>query len=179
MFLFFLCQFLFCCQVELDTLTGDFVTLRTDILMDVGQSINPGLDIGQIEGAFVQGLGWCTMEEMAWMKNGAMFTRGPGAYKIPGFGDTPRDFRVSLLQNNPNIRAVHSSKGIGEPPLFLGASVMLALKEAVYAARQEAGLSGHFELSSPATSERLRMACGDRLAQRYSNVKHEELVLPN
>jgi xanthine dehydrogenase/oxidase len=76
---------------------------------------------------------------------------------------------------------VHSSKGIGEPPLFLGAAVMLALKEAVYAARGDAGLTGHFPLSSPATSERLRMACGDALARRYAyrDVPHEEFVLPN
>ncbi len=168
-----------CTEVELDSLSGDFVVRRTDILMDVGKSINPGLDVGQVEGAFVQGMGWCTMEELAWMKSGTMFTRGPGAYKIPGFADTPRDFRVALLQNNPNIRAVHSSKGIGEPPLFLGASVLLALKEAVYAARREAGLAGHFQLASPATAERLRMACGDALARRYQDVPHDEFVLPN
>ncbi len=168
-----------CSEVELDVLTGDFLVLRTDILMDVGNSINPGLDVGQIEGAFVQGMGWCTMEELVWLKNGRMFTTGPGAYKIPGFSDVPRDFRVSLVRNNPNIRAVHSSKGIGEPPLFLGAAVMMALKDAVYAARSDNGLTGHFPLHSPATAERLRMACGDPIASRYRFTDHHEHILPH
>ena len=167
-----------CSEVELDTLTGDFLVLRSDILMDVGNSINPGLDIGQIEGAFVQGMGWSTMEEMVWKKNGNMFTTGPGAYKIPGFADVPKDFRVALVKNNPNIHAVHSSKGIGEPPLFLGAVVMWALKEAIYDARHN---KEHFQLNSPATSERLRLACQDRFAERFRGVQvdHDEHVLPN
>ena len=160
-----------CSEVELDTLTGDFTVLRTDILMDVGNSINPAIDIGQVEGAFVQGLGWCTMEELVWMKNGAMFTRGPGAYKIPGFGDVPQVFNVSLLQGNPNSRAVHSSKGVGEPPFFLGGSVLLALKEAIYSARSEEKLDGFFMLHSPATSERLRMACEDRFTRQFEGTQ--------
>jgi xanthine dehydrogenase/oxidase len=163
-------------EVELDTLTGDFSILRTDILMDVGNSINPTLDIGQVEGAFVQGMGWCTMEELVWMKNGNMFTRGPGAYKIPGFADTPQEFNVSLLQNNPNIRAIHSSKGVGEPPFFLGGSTFFALKSAVYAARAEEKLTGFFNLQSPATAERLRMACQDQFTKQFEDTEtpHKE-----
>lgn len=89
--------------------------LRTDIKMDVGRSINPAIDYGQIEGAFVQGYGWSTMEESLWLRNGALFTTGPGAYKIPGFADMPQVFNVSLLRDAewPNLGSVHSSKGVG------------------------------------------------------------------
>ncbi len=107
-----------------------------------------------------------------------MFTRGPGAYKIPSAGDTPRDFRVALLNDHPNPRAVHSSKGVGEPPLFLGGSVLLALKDAVYAARVHAGETGYFTLHSPATAERLRMACIDRFTEQFKQIEtpHREFV---
>jgi xanthine dehydrogenase/oxidase len=123
-----------CAEVEVDCLTGDHKVLRVDILMDVGKSINPAIDIGQIEGAFVQGMGWLTIEELIrgtkslpWIKEGQLFTRGPGAYKIPAFNDVPNDFRVHLADTN-NRFAVHSSKAIGEPPLFLSASVFFAIK---------------------------------------------------
>jgi len=153
-------------EVEVDCLTGDVRILRTDLLMDVGDSINPALDIGQIEGAFVQGMGWMTMEELAWgdeahswVRPGQLFTRGPGAYKIPAFNDTPVDLRVQLLDKASNPFAVHSSKAVGEPPFFLGASVFFAIKDAVRAARADAGLSSQFTLLAPATSEKIRMAC--------------------
>ncbi len=123
------------CEVEIDTLTGDFQVLRADIVMDLGKSINPSVDIGQIEGAFVQGLGWTTIEETLYLRSGQLLTRGPGNYKIPGFSDIPIDFRVSLLADSENRRAVHSSKAVGEPPLFLGASAFFALRDAIKAAR--------------------------------------------
>jgi len=112
-------------------LTGNHKTLRTDLMMDVGSSINPAIDIGQVEGAFVQGMGWSTIEEIiysdddhTWVRpRGSMFTTGPGTYKIPAFNDTPQIFNVSLLENVDNPFAVHSSKAIGEPPFFLGTSV--------------------------------------------------------
>ncbi|KAG1664511.1 hypothetical protein FOA52_007775 [Chlamydomonas sp. UWO 241] len=159
-------------EVELDTLTGDFQLLRSDIVMDVGNPINPAIDIGQVEGAFVQGMGWLCIEELlwgdkqhGWVRPGHLFTKGPGTYKIPSVNDIPVDFRVELLKDAPNARAVHSSKAVGEPPFFLGCSVFFALKEAVYAAREENGLGkGWFLLDAPATPERLRMACGDNLA---------------
>ncbi|GAA5990705.1 hypothetical protein JCM10908_003197 [Rhodotorula pacifica] len=157
-------------EVELDLLTGDHTVLRTDIKMDVGRSINPAIDYGQIEGAFVQGYGWSTMEESLWLRNGAIFTTGPGAYKIPGFADTPQVFNVSLLRDAewPNLGSVHSSKGIGEPPFFLGCSVALALRHALKSARLDAGipLKEVQEFRFPLTSERLRMAVGDELAKR-------------
>ncbi|KAL0052613.1 hypothetical protein WJX82_004790 [Trebouxia sp. C0006] len=165
-----------CSEVELDTLTGDFQSLRTHIVMDVGSSVNPAIDIGQVEGGFVQGMGWTCLEELVWgdkehkwVKPGVLHTRGPGTYKIPSANDIPLDFCVTLLKDSPNHRLpmVYSSKAVGEPPFFLGASVFFALKEAVYAARKDAGLEGWFQLDSPATPERLRMACADHLTEPF------------
>lgn len=169
----YLCYGAACSEVELDVLTGDFTIVRTDIVMDVGASLNPAIDVGQIEGAFVQGMGWSCIEEVVWgdaehpwVRPGRLFTAGPGTYKVPTANDIPLDFRVSLLRNAPCARTpeVHSSKAVGEPPFYLGASVFWALKEAVYAAREDAGVQGHFKLDLPATPERLRMACMDEIA---------------
>jgi xanthine dehydrogenase/oxidase len=170
-------------EVELDTLTGDWHVLRTDICMDVGQSINPAIDIGQVEGGFVQGLGWSCVEELVWgdgdhtwVKPGTLHTRGPGTYKIPTANDIPVDFRVTLLRDAPCARtpAVHSSKAVGEPPFFLGTSVFWALKEACYSARRDAGLEGYFRLDLPATPERLRMACVDEIIVETAGGKNME-----
>ncbi|RQM07420.1 hypothetical protein DH86_00003214 [Scytalidium sp. 3C] len=154
-----------CSEVELDLLTGDHTVLRTDIKMDVGRSINPAIDYGQIEGAFVQGQGLFTIEETLWTQKGELFTRGPGAYKIPGFSDIPQEFNVSFLQDVEggwkHLRTIQSSKGIGEPPLFLGASVLFALRDALVSARKDNGVKEHLALDSPATAERLRLAVGD------------------
>ncbi|WAR00721.1 XDH-like protein [Mya arenaria] len=141
--------------------------LRTDIVFDVGLSLNPAIDIGQIEGAFTQGYGLMMMEQVKMSPKGFMFTRGPGNYKIPGFGDIPVEFNVTLLKGSVNEKAVYSSKAIGEPPLFLSSSVFFAAKEAISAARADAGLHGNFRLDSPATPERIRMACEDQFTQRF------------
>eukprot|EP01128_Nolandella_sp_AFSM9_P003637 TRINITY_DN1587_c0_g1_i1.p1 TRINITY_DN1587_c0_g1~~TRINITY_DN1587_c0_g1_i1.p1 ORF type:complete len:429 (-),score=75.00 TRINITY_DN1587_c0_g1_i1:67-1353(-) len=145
-------------EVEIDCLTGAFTILRSDIVMDVGDSLSPAIDIGQIEGAFVQGMGWSTMEELVYNDKGALLTRGPGTYKIPSFSDIPLNLNVWLLNDAPNPNAIHSSKGIGEPPFFLGASVMFAIQEAVKASREEGGDSSWYGLRSPATCEQIRMA---------------------
>jgi len=166
-------------EVELDVLTGAHTVLRTDIKMDVGRSINPAIDYGQIEGAFVQGQGLFTMEETLWQTDGQLFTRGPGTYKIPGFADIPQVFNVGLLKGVKwaKLRSIQSSKGIGEPPLFLGASVLFALREAVKAARESAAVDapamGVVQLDSPATAERLRIAVGDWIV-RWAKVEAEE-----
>jgi xanthine dehydrogenase/oxidase len=164
------------CEVEIDCLTGDSHVIRCDIVMDVGKSINPAIDIGQIEGAFTQGYGWATMEEMIWgdsqhpwVRPGQLFTKGPGTYKIPAFNDVPRDFRVHLFDTE-NKYCVHSSKAVGEPPFFLGSAAFWAIMEAVQAARKERGLdanNGYFPLQCPATSERIRMACADEITTRF------------
>ncbi|KAI8927171.1 molybdopterin binding aldehyde oxidase/xanthine dehydrogenase [Entophlyctis helioformis] len=163
-------------EVEIDCLTGDHVVLRSDLIMDIGRPINPAIDVGQIEGAFTQGLGWCTLEEqLVSPTSGVLLTRGPGLYKIPGFKDIPVDFRVTVMDGVRNSRAIHSSKAVGEPPLFLGASVLFAVRDAVRAARAEqqlaSGGSGevaavpYFRLDSPATSERIRLACTDAFVE--------------
>ncbi|XP_077304771.1 aldehyde oxidase-like [Lithobates pipiens] len=151
-----------CSEVEIDCLTGDHKNLRTDIVMDVGCSINPAVDIGQIEGAFVQGLGLFTIEELRFSPQGVLYTRGPAQYKIPAVCDVPEQFYVSLLANAPNPHAIYSSKGVGEPALFLGSSIYFAIKDALTYARKERGMSELFTLNSPASPEKIRMACGDK-----------------
>ncbi|XP_063040378.1 xanthine dehydrogenase/oxidase [Engraulis encrasicolus] len=150
-----------CSEVEIDCLTGSHKNVHTSIVMDVGKSLNPALDIGQVEGAFMQGVGLYTLEELRYSPQGYLFTRGPGMYKIPAFGDIPTELKVSLLRDAPNERAIFSSKAVGEPPLFLASSVFYAIKEAIATARSESGLSGPFRLDSPATPERIRNACED------------------
>jgi xanthine dehydrogenase/oxidase len=160
--------------VELDTLTGDWRALRTDIVMDVGSSINPAIDIGQIEGAFVQGQGWLTTEdylfggaEHQWLPPGRLFAPGPGTYKIPALDDVPRELNVHLMKGVANSRAVYSSRGVGEPPILLSASIPFALRDAVHSARLERGIKGverRMVGDLPLTSERLRMACVDQFS---------------
>ncbi|XP_037955545.1 xanthine dehydrogenase-like [Teleopsis dalmanni] len=148
--------------VEIDCLTGDHQVLSTDIVMDIGSSINPAIDIGQIEGAYMQGYGLFTLEELIYSPQGTLYSRGPGMYKLPGFADIPAEFNVSLLTGAPNPRAVYSSKAVGEPPLFIGSAAFFAIKDAIAAARAEKGFSTNFELHAPATSARIRMACRDK-----------------
>ncbi|XP_066514384.1 aldehyde oxidase 6 [Hoplias malabaricus] len=154
-----------CSEVEMDCLTGEYRTLRTDLVFDIGKSINPAIDIGQIEGAFIQGVGLYTMEELKFSRSGVLYTRGPGQYKIPAVCDIPLQFNIYLLDESHNPHAIYSSKGIGEPTLFLGSSVFFALKEAVSAARKDAGLFGPFPFNSPATSDRTCIACNTQFTQ--------------
>nr|XP_031845832.1 xanthine dehydrogenase isoform X2 [Nomia melanderi]XP_031845840.1 xanthine dehydrogenase isoform X2 [Nomia melanderi] len=158
-----------CSEVEIDCLTGDHQVLQTDIVMDLGASINPAIDIGQIEGGFVQGYGLFTLEEMVYLRNGALFSRGPGAYKLPGFTDIPEVFNVSLLKGAANPRAVYSSKAVGEPPLFLASSVFFAIREAIKSARAEFQDAGYFRFDSPATAARIRLACIDEITDQISD----------
>ncbi|XP_069577315.1 xanthine dehydrogenase/oxidase [Brachyistius frenatus] len=154
-----------CSEVEVDCLTGAHKNLSTTIVMDVGHSLNPAIDIGQVEGGFMQGLGLFTLEELHYSPRGVLLTRGPGSYKIPAFGDIPARLTVSLLRDAPNDKAIFASKAVGEPPLFLAASVFYAIKDAISAARAESGLSGPFRLDSPASAERIRNACNDRFTK--------------
>ncbi|MCH8179703.1 MAG: xanthine dehydrogenase molybdopterin binding subunit [Proteobacteria bacterium] len=119
-------------EVVVDTLTGETKVLRADLLHDVGRSLNPALDIGQIEGGFVQGMGWLTSEELVWHpQTGRLLTHAPSTYKIPTASDCPADFRVRLFDNANAEDTVHRSKAVGEPPLLLAFSVFLAIRDAI------------------------------------------------
>ncbi len=142
-------------EVEIDTLTGEWWCQRVDVVHDAGQSINPAIDRGQVEGAYIQGLGWLTMEECIWDGRGKLLTHGPSTYKIPVAGDVPEDFRVRLFDGR-NVKATpFRSKAVGEPPLMLALSGYFALKDAVGA------VGDHrvpVELDAPATPERILLA---------------------
>jgi xanthine dehydrogenase molybdopterin-binding subunit B len=142
-------------EIELDVLTGKHRILQTDILHDTGLSINENLDIGQIEGAFIQGLGWCTTEEIKWDQEGRMLNHSPDTYKIPGIRDIPEIFRVSLLENAPNPNTIKQSKAVGEPPFIHAFSVFFAIKYAVAAVKDH---KFYPELNVPATHEKIVMA---------------------
>ena len=118
-------------EVEVSGLTGEHRVLRVDILHDVGQSLIPSIDRGQIEGGYVQGLGWLTCEELVSDRRGVLLTHGPSTYKIPAVGDAPEDFRVALLTRAAQDTVVHGSKAVGEPPLMLAISVIAALRHAI------------------------------------------------
>nr|XP_034354271.1 aldehyde oxidase 1 [Arvicanthis niloticus] len=137
-------------------------TIRTDIVMDVGHSINPALDMGQVEGAFVQGMGLYTIEELSYSPRGTLYSRGPNQYKIPAICDIPTEMHISFLPPSEHSNTLYSSKGLGESGVFLGCSVFFAIHDAVRAAQQERGISGPWKLSSPLTPEKIRMACEDK-----------------
>ncbi|MDC8784740.1 xanthine dehydrogenase molybdopterin binding subunit [Roseateles koreensis] len=143
-------------EVMVDSLTGENRLLRADLLHDAGRSLNPALDIGQVEGGFVQGVGWLTTEELVWHPaTGALSTHAPSTYKIPTANDSPADFRVALFDHPNPVDSIHRSKAVGEPPLLLGFAALLALKDAV-AACGPAACDPH--LLAPATAERVLMA---------------------
>jgi len=143
-----------CCSVvEIDILTGEHTLLKTEIVMDAGESLNPAIDIGQIEGAYVQGYGYLAMEQILFSKEGKLLTRGHGSYSAPTIADIPPVFNVSLLRKHTpveNRRVLYSSKGVGEPPFLSGASVFFAIKTAVLAARADRGVEGVCKLATPA-----------------------------
>ncbi|WP_440467866.1 xanthine dehydrogenase molybdopterin binding subunit [Pseudomonas sp. YH-1] len=143
-------------EVEVDTLTGEYRVLRVDILHDVGRSVNPAIDIGQIEGGFVQGMGWLTTEELRWDDAGKLLTVGPATYKIPAVSDAPEDFRVALFERPNEEDSVYLSKAVGEPPFMLAISVWSALRDAI-ASLADYRLSP--DLDTPATPERVLWAC--------------------
>ncbi|HTT36221.1 MAG TPA: xanthine dehydrogenase molybdopterin binding subunit [Burkholderiales bacterium] len=138
-------------EVAIDTLTGEFRLLRADLLHDVGRSLNPALDIGQIEGGFLQGAGWLTTEELWWDEAGRLRTHAPSTYKIPAAGDWPLEVRVRLLESAPNREdTIFHSKAVGEPPLMLAISVFHAIRDAVASC---APPGARLQLSAPATPE--------------------------
>jgi xanthine dehydrogenase large subunit len=152
-----------CTEVAIDSLTGESRVLKVDILHDVGQSINPAIDRGQIEGGFLQGMGWLTTEQLVWNAQGKLSTHAPSTYKIPATGDIPAHFKVDFWPEPNREDNVFGSKAVGEPPFLLAFSAFFAAKEAAAAARADAGLPGAFELDAPATPERLRLAKADAI----------------
>ena len=140
-------------EAAIDVLTGETRLLRTDILHDAGNSLNPALDIGQVEGAFVQGAGWLTMEELVWDATGRLRTHAPSTYKIPAASDTPAQFNVVLWPQPNGVETIHRSKAVGEPPFMLGISAFLAISDAI------AACGGAYPaLDAPATPETIRNA---------------------
>ena len=143
-----------CTEVAIDTLTGESRVLKVDILHDVGRSINPAIDIGQIEGAFVQGMGWLTTEQLVWNNKGMLTTHAPSTYKIPTAGDVPEHFKVELWPEPNREDNVFGSKAVGEPPFMLAISVYEALRDAI----ASAGGGGPVRLTAPATAENVLKA---------------------
>jgi xanthine dehydrogenase large subunit len=137
-------------EVIVDTLTGEWKLVRADALYDAGKSLNPAIDIGQVEGAFIQGMGWLTTEELWWNDGGKLMTHAPSTYKIPAISDCPEDFRVRLFENRNVEDSIHRSKAVGEPPLLLPFSVFFAIRDAI------SSVGGHKvnpPLNAPATCE--------------------------
>jgi xanthine dehydrogenase large subunit len=151
-------------EVEIDTRTGEWWLQKVDIVHDVGKSINPAIDLGQIEGAYVQGMGWLTMEECIWdmkknaegMGRGKLLTHGPSTYKIPVASDIPEHFKVSLFEGENVKPTPFKSKAVGEPPLMLALSAYFAIRDAVSASADH---KVPVFMDAPATPERILMAC--------------------
>ena len=148
-------------EVVIDVLTGENRILRCDILHDCGHSLNPALDIGQVEGGFVQGAGWLTTEELVWDSEGQLKTHAPSTYKIPACSDRPEIFNVALWDKPNKENTIYRSKAVGEPPLMHGISAFLALSDAVSSCG-----SNYPNLQAPATAEEvffaIKRAKGDK-----------------
>jgi xanthine dehydrogenase/oxidase len=157
-------------EVHLDVLTGEYQILQADILEDCGVSMNPAVDIGQVEGAFVQGLGLHTTEEVVYEDNGTLTTNGTWEYKPPSVMDIPVRLNVTLLKNSANERGVLGHKAVGEPPLCMSCVIVFALQQAIAAARADSGVTGYFQLDSPCTVESVQSAC-------LVNPSHFELLI--
>lgn len=142
-------------EVIIDTLTGEMKLLRADLLHDVGDSINTDIDIGQVEGGFIQGMGWLTTEDLWWNPQGKLTTHAPSTYKIPAVNNCPDDLRVSLYKNANREDTIHCSKAVGEPPLLLGFSTFFAIKDAI---ASTADYHKNPELNAPATPESIMNA---------------------
>src|SRR4051794_6478952 len=150
-------------EVVIDTLTGEHKVVAVDILHDVGQSLNPAIDLGQIEGGFIQGMGWLTTEELVFDERGRLLTHAPSTYKIPTANDRPGRMNIAIWESGRNAEAtIHRSKAVGEPPLMLAISVFSALTQAIAAAAPGKGLP---KLDAPATPERILASVGELRAR--------------
>jgi xanthine dehydrogenase large subunit len=151
-------------EVEVDGFTGQLRLVRTDILHDVGDSISPVIDRGQIEGGFLQGVGWLTIEELLWDAQGRVSTGGASTYKLPSWSEMPEVFNVAMLERASQPDVVMGSKAVGEPPLMLAFSVREAIRDAIAAFGHGVG----FTFDSPATPERVFFAVRQVRASAYS-----------
>ena len=143
-------------EVTIDTLTGENIIERVDILHDAGNAINPAIEFGQIEGGFVQGQGWLTMEEVKWNDNGKITTFSPSTYKIPAVSDIPKKFNVEIYKEGKNVEdVVNKSKTTGEPPLMLAMSVFFAIKDAISSVSDYKKIP---KLDAPATAENILLS---------------------
>jgi xanthine dehydrogenase large subunit len=159
-------------EVLIDRFTGEMRVTRVDLLMDAGESINPGIDRGQITGGFIQGMGWVTSEELKWSPNGELWSHSPTTYKIPNISDLPQVFNVATIENHDNVVSLYRSKALGEPPLLLGISVWCAVKDALSYVAGTAPVS----LSLPATPEEILLTL-TRLTQRSNSPSAQPLNL--
>jgi len=157
-------------EVEVDGFTGDHRVLRVDILHDVGDSLSPLIDRGQIEGGFMQGLGWLTLEELLWDDRGRLATAGASTYKLPSWSEVPDIFEVAFLERAAEPGVIFGSKAVGEPPLMLAISAREAIRDAIAAF----GAGGVIELDSPATPERVYWAIQKARAAREDAVPAQE-----
>jgi len=157
-------------EVLLDVLTGDVRLEKVDVVMDLGNQLDAAVDIGQVQGGFVQALGYLFTEKMAWKEDGQNLNLGTWEYKVPSAYDIPLEFNVALLKDSPNPNGVKESKAVAEPAMHLIGSPYLAVKNAIYAARQEVGLgSDWFMLNSPICNQEVRAAIG---------VPQDQMLLP-
>ncbi len=158
-------------EVTIDCLTGEYKVDRIDVLHDVGKSLNPAIDIGQIEGGFIQGMGWLTTEELLWDDKGRIISNSPANYKIPTAFDVPEQFNVELF-DEPNLEnTIHLSKAVGEPPLMLAISVWAALRDAC---SSTANYQFSPRLDTPATPERVFWALQECAAFNQSVIPEEQ-----
>ena len=156
-------------EVMVDTLTGENIIERVDILHDAGKAINPALELGIIEGGFVQGQGWLTMEEVNWKPNGKITTVSPSTYKIPAVSDMPKKFNVEIFKKGKNKeKVINKAKTTGEPPLMLAMSVFFAIKDAIASAENYKKIP---ILDAPATPEKILMSLNE-LKYRANYSKH-------
>jgi xanthine dehydrogenase large subunit len=161
-------------EVLIDRFTGELRVSRADLLIDIGRSINPGVDRGQIVGGYIQGMGWVTAEALVYDDKGDLLSHSPTTYKIPAITDVPEVFNVATFDNNDNVRNVYRSKAVGEPPLMLAISVWAAVKNALSYAGHEAAS----ELRLPATGEEI-LRCLTRASGRNIRMPLASAATPN